>query len=67
MGELVNLDEHRPPANLGNGAREVVLAWLNAPPVANPCDKAFFDVSADALLAYLWAVGFKIVPLDAGD
>lgn len=48
----------------GNGAREVVLDWLNGPPVAEPGAPDFMEMSADSLLAFLWAAGFAIVPLE---
>jgi len=65
--DVVDLASRRPPRNLGNGAREAILAWLEAPPVTNPMDAAFFSVSADALLAFLWSEGFKVVRLEEGD
>lgn len=43
----------------GNGAREVILEWLElAPDREAICDK---------LLMRLWERGFKIVPLGGGD
>ena len=65
--EIVELAAKRKPPNPGNGAREAILAWLEAPPVTNPVDAEFFSVSADALLAWLWTEGFKVVPLEAKD
>ena len=36
-------------------------------PVASPAEETFFAVSADALLAYLYVEGFKVVPLEDKD
>ena len=42
---------------------EVVLAWLEEPPVADPRDsiEEFNQVSAESLIAYLEEHGFEIV------
>lgn len=66
--DLVML-RHKP---MGNGAREAVITWLSGPPACPvPEDysgkRTFDEVTADALLAYLWHEGFKIVPLDHHD
>ena len=71
MGAVIpferRLDPTERPPNPGNGAREAILAWLNSPPVASPAEETFFAVSADALLAYLYVEGFKVVPLEDKD
>jgi hypothetical protein len=48
-----------------NEAREVVLAWLEEPPVADPRDgvEEFNQVSADSLIAYLEEHGFEITKM----
>ena len=44
-------------------AREVLIAWLEEPPVADPQEGVaqFNQVSADSLIAYLARHGFEII------
>lgn len=70
MGEVIEAEFRKPRS--GNGAREAVIAWLAGPPVCPAPDSSdglrdFNEMTADALLAYLWLEGFKIVPLDSDD
>lgn len=51
--------EREPPD--GNGAREAVASALAM------CMQPMGDVFTDDLLARLWLLGFKIVPLDGSE
>lgn len=41
-------------------AHDVILEWLNAPPVDDPKNPGFMEVSADALIKWLDYNGFEI-------
>lgn len=61
MADVIELANHRPPPNPGNGAREALIAALMlAPP---PEGENGIAVLCDFLLGYLWLGGFQIVPL----
>jgi len=58
---VINLDDRRPPPNPGNGAREAMAAALSY------CMEPMGDVLTDDMLARLWLLGFKVVPLEEKD
>lgn len=61
MAEVIIFPDRKPQPTTpnGNGAREVILEWLElAPDREEICDK---------LLMRLWERGFKIVPLGPGE
>jgi hypothetical protein len=63
--DVVWLDDHRPPCDAGNGAREALMALM---PRTRLCLDVFdAEPSADWLLASLWHRGYKVVPLDEWD
>lgn len=59
--DIINLDTHRMPPNPGNGAREAMAAALSY------CMEPMGDVLTDDMLAGLWLLGFKVVPLEEKD
>ena len=67
-GKVVDLAARRPPPNPGNGAREALLAVAEFALVepTRPSE-TLLGRTADALLAYLWVEGFKVVPLEDKD
>lgn len=63
MGDVVEIEGFRKPRS-GDRARDVIIAWLNGPPCCPPGTDQFSEKTADALLAWLWCYGLKIIPLD---
>jgi hypothetical protein len=64
MGEVVLFNDRKEFRNPGRGAREAVIAWLNAPAQHDfPVIKNEPEDTADGFLAFLWVEGFKVVPI----
>ena len=57
MGDVVDFKR---AVHLGNGAREAIRDALTAVKYHPHAELEFYD----ALLAHLWAQGFKIVPIE---
>jgi hypothetical protein len=59
--DIIDIKSRQKP-NLGNGAREALLAIA-----ANHVDAKEVATITDYLLAELWVRGFKVVPLDGSE
>ena len=64
--EIIDLAAHREPTSPGNGAREALVQALLAVFSRDAQDHCV-GCDADDVLANLWFVGFKIVPVEDND